>query len=305
MESDVLFTIGQLARQVGLSVRTIRFWSDEGVLPVRKRSAAGYRLYDLSAVVRLELVKTLRELGLGLEAIADLLRERTTIAEIAEAHALALDQHIATLLWQRSVLKLVAGRRATIEETQIMHAYAKLSASERQAMLDDFVQRALEGVPAEHPASRIGAAMRLLPAELPAEPKTEQVEAWVELAHLISDPSFAARVREMAISAPADPSGPMIQPDQVQGLVSPALARGVDPATAEGQRILEQLLPRDLDADGASRLRQQLETFTDERVERYWHLHAVLHERAPQAPMVPAFRWVIAAIAARERAAQP
>ena len=64
MTTEPLFTIGQLSRRVGVPVKTIRYWSDEGVLPVARRSAAGYRLYDLQAVARLELVATLRELGL-------------------------------------------------------------------------------------------------------------------------------------------------------------------------------------------------------------------------------------------------
>ena len=49
----VLLTIGQLARRSGVPVRTIRFWSDEGILPETDRSAAGYRRYGPDAVARL------------------------------------------------------------------------------------------------------------------------------------------------------------------------------------------------------------------------------------------------------------
>ncbi len=48
------FTIGELARRTGLSVRTIRFYADAGVVQPSARSAAGYRLYDAEAVARLE-----------------------------------------------------------------------------------------------------------------------------------------------------------------------------------------------------------------------------------------------------------
>jgi DNA-binding transcriptional MerR regulator len=64
-----LLTISELARRAGVSVRTIRFWSDEGLIPIARRSAAGYRLYDDEAVARLTLVHSLRELGLGLESV--------------------------------------------------------------------------------------------------------------------------------------------------------------------------------------------------------------------------------------------
>ena len=65
-DGTALFTIGELARATGLTVRTIRYWSDEGVLHPVTRSPGGYRLYDAESVARLELIRTLRELGLGL-----------------------------------------------------------------------------------------------------------------------------------------------------------------------------------------------------------------------------------------------
>ncbi|MFJ1456741.1 MerR family transcriptional regulator [Nocardia sp. N2S4-5] len=38
------YTIGQLARRTGLSARTIRFWSDAGIIPPTARSPGGYRV---------------------------------------------------------------------------------------------------------------------------------------------------------------------------------------------------------------------------------------------------------------------
>ncbi|MFR9723708.1 MerR family DNA-binding transcriptional regulator [Streptomyces sp. MS19] len=50
MNGDPLLTIGGPARRTGLSVRTVRFWSDEGLVPPTGRSPAGYRLYDAAAL---------------------------------------------------------------------------------------------------------------------------------------------------------------------------------------------------------------------------------------------------------------
>jgi DNA-binding transcriptional MerR regulator len=76
MSTDAeLFSIGQLAARTGLTSRTIRFWSDAGLVPPAGRSAGGYRLYDGEAVARLDLVWTLRELGLGLEVIRAVLSQ--------------------------------------------------------------------------------------------------------------------------------------------------------------------------------------------------------------------------------------
>jgi hypothetical protein len=44
-----LLTIGELAERTGLSVRTIRFYSDSGVVPPAGRTDAGYRLYGPDA----------------------------------------------------------------------------------------------------------------------------------------------------------------------------------------------------------------------------------------------------------------
>ncbi|MFI6735127.1 MerR family transcriptional regulator [Nonomuraea sp. NPDC050451] len=71
-----LYTIGQLAQRTGLHPRTIRFWSDSGIVPPARRSDGGYRLYDAEAVARLDLVRTLRELGLGLDAVQQILEKR-------------------------------------------------------------------------------------------------------------------------------------------------------------------------------------------------------------------------------------
>ncbi|MBO0774332.1 MAG: MerR family DNA-binding transcriptional regulator, partial [Actinobacteria bacterium] len=43
MAGDTLLTIGELARLTGLPVKTIRFWSDEGLVPPADRTPAGYR----------------------------------------------------------------------------------------------------------------------------------------------------------------------------------------------------------------------------------------------------------------------
>jgi DNA-binding transcriptional MerR regulator len=66
---DGLFSIGDLARRTGLTVRTIHFYSDAGVVPESARTPAGYRRYDHEAVTRLDLVRTLRELGLPLDTV--------------------------------------------------------------------------------------------------------------------------------------------------------------------------------------------------------------------------------------------
>ena len=87
MNDGTLYTIGELARRSGLAVRTIRFYSDSGVLPPTDRSHAGHRLYDITALTRLELVRTLRELGVDIPTVQRVLGQEITVSQAAHAHA--------------------------------------------------------------------------------------------------------------------------------------------------------------------------------------------------------------------------
>ncbi|WP_422774131.1 MerR family transcriptional regulator [Plantactinospora sp. WMMC1484] len=296
-----LFTIGQLARRTGLSVRTIRFWSDIDVIPPTGRSAGGYRLYDPGAVARLDLVRTLRELGLDLETVQRILARQSTLADVARAHADALDTEIRTLQLRRAVLRSVARRNSTTEEMRVMNKLARLSAAERQRMIDDFVERTFAGIDPYEPGARIAEAMRQMPAKLPDDPSPAQVDAWLELAELVYDPDFGQRVREMA-AAGARSAGqagpPPYDPQVVLAQAGAAVADGITPDSAEGRAILDRIVDPEMSADERVRLADQVETFTDARVERYWQLLGVLNDRPPFPPQVPTFEWFLAALRA-------
>lgn len=188
-------TIGELARLTGLTVRTIRYWSDEGALPPVARSAGGYRLYDAASVARLELIRTLRELGLGLADVHRVLAGETTVAQVAAAHVVALDAQIRSLEVTRAVLSTVAKRGSSAEEMTLMNRLARLSAAERRRIVEDFMAEIFEGIDTADPDIR--RRLRFTAAKLPDDPTPEQVDAWVELAELIQDPGFRAQMRQM------------------------------------------------------------------------------------------------------------
>ena len=78
-----LFSIGELSRRSGVPVKTIRFYSDAGLLPPTAVTASRYRLYGEDAWVRLDLVRALRALGFDLATIGQLVVRRRTVAEAA------------------------------------------------------------------------------------------------------------------------------------------------------------------------------------------------------------------------------
>ncbi len=63
-------TIGQLAHEIGVNPRTVRYYESIGLMPEPRRSPAGYRLYDDVARQRLELVRVVRGIGLPLKETA-------------------------------------------------------------------------------------------------------------------------------------------------------------------------------------------------------------------------------------------
>ncbi|WP_091202516.1 helix-turn-helix domain-containing protein [Micromonospora narathiwatensis] len=298
---DRMFTIGQLAHRAGLPVRTIRFWSDEGLLPPTVRSAGGHRLYDAAAVARLELLRTLRELGIGLEPARAILDRQATVTEVAAAHVRALDAEIRALRLHRAVLRSITRRGGTTEELRLVNDLARLSARERQRIIDDFVAEVFAGLPGDAPGAGLADAMRALPAELPDEPTDAEVDAWVELATLVQDPAFRRRVREMAV---AGASGDQPPPEPLPSVepAREAVAAGIAPDSPAGREVLDRIVdPACSDADRRA-LAARLATFTDQRVERYWQLVGVLRRQPPFPAAVPAMEWLIAALRARPEA---
>ena len=58
-------SIGELSRRTGAPVKTLRFYSDRTLLPEAGRSRAGYRRYAETDVARVDLIRTLRDAGIG------------------------------------------------------------------------------------------------------------------------------------------------------------------------------------------------------------------------------------------------
>lgn len=61
--------VGELARRSGVSVRTLHHYDEVGLLSPSRRTAAGYRLYTGADVIRLQQIRSLRNLGYSLEEI--------------------------------------------------------------------------------------------------------------------------------------------------------------------------------------------------------------------------------------------
>ncbi|WP_369225610.1 MerR family transcriptional regulator [Streptomyces sp. R39] len=292
-----LLTIGELAKATGLTVRTIRYWSDEGVLSPVTRSSGGYRLYDAESFARLELIRTLRELGLGLGHVRAVLSGEQTVAEVAAAHVAALDAQIGSLKVTRAVLSTVARRGSSAEEMTLMNKLARLSAAERQRIVDDFVAEIFEGLDTADPWIR--ERTRTLGVALPDEPTPEQVDAWVELAELLQNPDFRAAMRRMIEFNAAD-RGPDTPAGASQwffrklvDIVGAARARGVAPEAPEADAVLTEVF-----GEGTDRAAVLRRIDAGDEVSRYRELAAVIKGARTPPRYQEEFGWVVAALKA-------
>ncbi|MER7186793.1 MerR family transcriptional regulator [Streptomyces hyaluromycini] len=313
MDGDTLYSIGELARRTGLTVKTIRFYSDRGIVTPTDRSPAGYRRYDIDAVARLDMVRTLRELGLDLPTIRRVVDRELSLAEAAAVHAEALAVQIRVLRLRCAVLAAVAERGSTSEETEFMHRLAQLSADERRRLIGDFLDVVFGGLDA---APAFAGVMRSMTPELPDDPEAEQVQAWVELAEMSLDPAFRAAVRRLvedqaAEQARSGATGPCRDiAAAVRDQAGPALTAGIDPAspqadpvvaafTAYYARLLDRPDPDDVEL--RRRLVTRLESVNDPRRERYLQLLAVVNGWPAPESLAPVLDWSVQALRIRTR----
>ncbi|WP_030899513.1 MerR family transcriptional regulator [Streptomyces sp. NRRL F-5126] len=312
MEGDALCSIGELARRTGLTVKTIRYYSDRGIVAPAGRTPAGYRRYGADAATRLALVRTLRELGLGLDAIRRVVDRELTLGEVAAQHAAALDARIGVLRVRRAVLRAAVARGSRPEEIERMHRLAQLTESGRLRLIDGFLDAVLtdDRAPARHAAAR-----RSMTPELPTDPTEEQVEAWVELAELSQDPDFRAGLRRAAEDhasdvpdTPADASAPP-HPGVVaivRDHATAAVDSGIAPESPEADRVVAALTAHCASAlgrpdDGGLRrlLLQRLTTAHDPRRDRYLRLLALINDWPSPQPLAPALQWSVTALGKR------
>ncbi|WP_043263776.1 TIGR03086 family metal-binding protein [Streptomyces sp. CT34] len=322
-----LLSIGALSRLTGVSVKTIRKWSDQDLLSPAARTPAGYRLYGPDAPARLEIVRTLRELGIGTAAIRAVLHRERSLGDTAERWADALDAQLRTLRLQRSVLRTVAARGTAAEELPQMTRLARLSAEERRRIVADVVEDALDGVAA--PAYR-GGLLAATP-DPPDDPTPEQLDAWVELATLVGDPELGAALRRLAeFSARTAPGQPADAADAAHAAdpaaateaairvaelmrtrAEAAVAAGIAPDSPAAEPVLAELIAAWIPTQAATadppaedgpaartRLLEQLETVAEPLVERYWQLLCTATGRPAPPRWGTAGTWTAAALRA-------
>jgi DNA-binding transcriptional MerR regulator len=106
-DATELVSIGELARDSGVSSRTIRYYEELGIIPEPRRSAGGTRQYPREYRAYIETALVLKDLGFRLEDIKPLARlalgrtvssgQRSAAQRLVEERLEALDQQVTVL----------------------------------------------------------------------------------------------------------------------------------------------------------------------------------------------------------------
>lgn len=112
--------IGELAAQLGVNTKTIRYYEDIGLLPTPRRTEAGYRLYGDADRQRLAFIRKARAIGLTLEEISQLLALRREgeqpcghLRELVDQKLVAVDAQLRALTEFRHELVTLRDEAAT------------------------------------------------------------------------------------------------------------------------------------------------------------------------------------------------
>ncbi len=109
MEEPELWTVGEVARRVGVSVRALHHWDEIGLVKPSGRSWGGYRLYDADDVARIHRVLVYREVGIPLAEIAEVLSEGDDAAHLLRQRTLLSERISRLQRMARAVDRMLKG----------------------------------------------------------------------------------------------------------------------------------------------------------------------------------------------------
>src|SRR5262245_33804525 len=129
-------TIGEVAERAGVTVKTVRFYSDAGLLPPAGRSEGNYRLYTLGDVVRVGLIRSLREAGFSIGEIRAVLARHLPLAEALRLRRAAVEPHIRALRHVASALRLALRSDPSEDDLRRLFSVTTLSNAARKAAIE-------------------------------------------------------------------------------------------------------------------------------------------------------------------------
>ena len=120
MTRPAFWRVGELAERTGLTVRTLHYYDEIGLLSPSHRSDVGYRLYTVGDVVRLQQIRSLRHLGFSLDEIRGCLdRPDVSLQCVIGLHITRLKEQIALQRTLCERLEAIGAWLSSAEEVSV------------------------------------------------------------------------------------------------------------------------------------------------------------------------------------------
>ncbi|MDQ0982737.1 DNA-binding transcriptional MerR regulator [Streptomyces sp. V2I9] len=317
---DGLCTIGELAEHAGLSVRTVRFYSDRGLLPETRRSTGGHRRYGPEAVERLGMIRSLRGLDLPVSEVRRILDESDerdggtagggALEDAVAGRLRSLGAELAALRWREAALRLVQESPAA-ERAGRLRLVGAVAAPPSTDALARFWRAWL---PPRMPARSVAAFLEAAVPHPPENPEPGQVLAFARLHALVSRPCGegerrATQPRAHAVASDARaPAVLYAGLAEAYGLAVAEIRREAEPASGEALDGFVTAYAGTYGAADTPAFRRLLagRLAADPRIDRYWELTAEVISvpgGRPEPTPGTAHDWLLAALDAEVAAA--
>jgi len=208
------YRVGELARKASLTVRTLHHWEEVGLLEPSRRTEAGHRLYGPEAVARLQKIRSLKAVGMGLDEIRQVLdREGPGLDRILRQHRERLRDQIRVLdrLDRRLERVLdILDREEGVPEDELLELMEMMTAVERHftseqmevlaAREETLGPEAIQAAQAEWPVLIAKMREEMEKGTDPASPEVQALaRRWRELVEAFTggDPEIEASLKHM------------------------------------------------------------------------------------------------------------
>jgi DNA-binding transcriptional MerR regulator len=285
-------------------VKTVRFYSDRGLLPEASRSGGGHRRYGPEALERLRLIRSLRALELPLPEVRRILEDEAGAGRVLEdavaGRLRELGSELRALRWREAALGLVR-ECPPAERADRLRLIGAVSVPPSTAPLARFWRAWL---PPRMPARVMSAFLEAAVPQPPDEPAPAQVLAFARLHAMTTAPCPAGRQPQPEVHRVAGVRGAAVLYEglaEAYELAGPRLRRAHEPHSGEALDAYVAAYASAYGSPDTPEFRRLLAArlAAEARLDRYWELTSVVRtppDGRPEPTPGSADDWLRAAL---------
>lgn len=207
MQQQTTYSIGEAAKMIGSTVKTIRYYDEIALLQPSQYTEGGHRLYTLQDLWRLELITTLRYLNFGIPDIRKLMSGELGMSQALDLQIEALESQVHTLQSMLSILyqakqyeaDSALGTEQSLGYVSSLVESMNASATRRKQFVSAKLEqsRLLENIPQEWRVSFLHFFDKYIMKDTKLSAK--QDVAWKEIQALLNDPVYLADLARLEL----------------------------------------------------------------------------------------------------------